>query len=240
MAFHAEAGWLAVGNLNGQIKIWDPLERQALAVIDAHRLQVVALAFSEDGERLASASEDGTVKVWDWSTKEAVASFEVEEVAYKLSYAPDGTQIAGASTERIMLLSLSDSNLTRTIDVGSGGTDILMYSPDGAYLLTGGLVQEMTLWNPQTGALVARLPDSGGDRIAARFAPDGDLLLTSEMGAPAALWNMTSITNSTLNRATLDNPAQIFSVDWTSDSRLLTLFGATGGVYVWGIALTDS
>lgn len=235
VTFEPEAGWLAVGNLRGQIKIWDPLERQALTVIDGHRLQVVALAFSTDGERLASSSEDGTVKVWNWRSKELIASFETEDIPYTLRYSPTGDQVAGASTEKVLLFSLADNQTTRTIDVGTGGTDLLLYSPDGNYVLSGGLVQEMTLWNPQTGALVARLPESNGDRISAVFAPDSDLLLTSEMGSLPALWNMTTITNNTLNRATINNPAQIFTVDWTSDSRVLTLFGSAGSVYLWGI-----
>jgi WD40 repeat protein len=235
-AFHPEDGWLALGNLLGEVKIWDVLERQALAVIEAHTLQVIALDFSDDAERLVSAGEDGTVQVWDWRKRAVAASFQVEDVPYKLAFSPDGAQVAAAGAERMVFLTVADSTQARTIDLGSGGTDLLRYSPDGAYLLTGGLVQDVTLWSTQTGGLVARLPDSSGERLAAAFSPDGSLLLTSEMGAAAALWNMGSITERTLNRANLENPAQIFSVDWTSDSRLLTLFGATGAVYVWGIA----
>lgn len=235
VAFDPESGWMAFGSLNGQIKIWDPIERQALSVIDAHRLRVISLSFSVDGERLVSASEDGTVQVWDWRSKQSIVSFEVEDVPYALRFSPDGTQVAASGAEKIALLSIDEGQITRTIDLGSGGTDLLVYSPDSSYILSGGAVQELALWNTQTGALVARLPETNGDRVAAVFSPDSTILLTSEMGGSAILWNLTTITGSTLNRASIDNPAPIFSVDWTNDSRLLTLFGATSAVYLWGV-----
>ena len=39
-----------------------------------------------------------------------------------------------------------------------------------------------------------------------------------------------------VNKAQLDTgDTLIFAVDWSADSYVLTLFGATGSVYLWGI-----
>jgi WD40 repeat protein len=134
------------------------------------------------------------------------------------------------------LWSLADGSLERIVDTGPGGVDALVYSPDGKYLLSGGAVADMSIWDPQTGNLVARLPGVGGDRVSAAFSPDGSLLVTSVLGKPASLWNMTTINSQTVSRADLDTQASlVFSVDWTPDNRLITLFGVTSAVYIWGI-----
>lgn len=235
-AFDMDNGWLAVGSLSGSVRVWDPLERRSLATIDAHQLQITALAFSSDGERLATASSEGTVKIWDWRNRQLIATLEDDRFAIVLRFSPDGSQLAAGNRENTRLINTADGRVDRSIDTGTGGVDALVYSPDGQYLVSGGSVQDMSLWDPQTGNLIARLPGVGGDRVWAVFSPDGTLLATSRLGGRPTLWNMTTISGQTVNRADLDTQGNlILNVDWTSDNRLLVLFGVTSGVYIWGI-----
>jgi serine/threonine protein kinase/outer membrane protein assembly factor BamB len=55
---------LATGDRNATIRIWN-LEAQIPIELSGHRGTVHALAYSLDGQRLASAGSDGTAKVWD-------------------------------------------------------------------------------------------------------------------------------------------------------------------------------
>ncbi len=234
-AFYAEDGWMAFGNLRGQVKIWDPLERTALATIDAHSLRVTALAFSDDGRLLATAGEDGQVKVWNWQEREVLNTLPDNQSVSILSFAPDNSQLAVGTRQNTRLWSLADSALERVIDTGPGGVELLAYSPDGRFLVSGGTPKDMSVWDPTSGGIVARLPDIGRDRVSMAFSPDGNLLLTAVLGGRATLWNMTTITSSTVNRADLSTEGLVYDVDWSSDNRLLTIFGTTGGVYIWGI-----
>jgi WD40 repeat protein len=55
-----------VGTLRGQIKVYNLIERTGTPtfVTDAHSREIVALAFTHDGELLASADAEGALRFW--------------------------------------------------------------------------------------------------------------------------------------------------------------------------------
>jgi WD40 repeat protein len=55
---------LATGDSNGGIHIWSLDNWQELAVLSGHKLGIVGLAFSQDGNSLLSLSVDGTIRLW--------------------------------------------------------------------------------------------------------------------------------------------------------------------------------
>jgi Tol biopolymer transport system component len=71
VAFNNDGSALASAHYDGTVKIWDPATGQQRRSIPAHSCPVLAVAFSPNGQLLASAGgQEHTVKLWEASTGE--------------------------------------------------------------------------------------------------------------------------------------------------------------------------
>lgn len=64
LAFSPDGSLLAAGTSTGEIRLWQVVDGQPLAVLSGHFKLVISVTWSADPRRLASGGEDGTVRVW--------------------------------------------------------------------------------------------------------------------------------------------------------------------------------
>jgi WD40 repeat protein/tRNA A-37 threonylcarbamoyl transferase component Bud32 len=96
--FSPDGGTLAWGQKTGNIALINPETGAAERVLEGHSARVGAVAWSRDGERIASASEDHTIRIWDFSS----ASVLVELIGHSsavldVQWSPDESRLATAS-----------------------------------------------------------------------------------------------------------------------------------------------
>ncbi len=82
----------------GEIKLWDPESSKLLRTLEGHTDEILSIAFSPDGKRIASASADRSVKVWNAETGDELLQLEDPHgIAIRLAFDPtDGSRIAAA------------------------------------------------------------------------------------------------------------------------------------------------
>jgi len=55
----------AVGYSDGSIRLWSSSSGSVISTFNGHKKAVTALAFDQDGSRLASGSQDTDLIIWD-------------------------------------------------------------------------------------------------------------------------------------------------------------------------------
>ncbi|HKZ02612.1 MAG TPA: hypothetical protein VJ180_10250, partial [Pyrinomonadaceae bacterium] len=73
------------------IKVWDPQSGSEITSLPGHGNFVGSLAFSPDGQRLASGSFDSTIKLWDLTTGRELSTLKGHSGSVTaLDFTPDG------------------------------------------------------------------------------------------------------------------------------------------------------
>ena len=81
------------------VKVWDAATGQEIPHAQGACSGVSSVAFSPDGQRLASASRDRTVKVWDAATGQEILTLSGHTTGVtSVAFSPDGQRIASASS----------------------------------------------------------------------------------------------------------------------------------------------
>jgi WD40 repeat protein len=81
------------------------------------------LAWSPDGQRLASAGEDGTVKVWDTATGQETLTLKGHTGRVRsLAWSPDGQRLASAGEDGTVKVWEADTGQETPSSTGSNSS----------------------------------------------------------------------------------------------------------------------
>jgi WD40 repeat protein len=140
--------------------------------------RVQAIAFSPDGQILATCSERKMVKLWSVRSGQELRAFADDVAPEYVGFSPDGKILMTGGNDGVALWDVSSGARLRVI-VGRNPSDdcngsLARISPDGAIIacLCSPGIQ---LWDARTGAKLRTLEEPG--RIySLAFSPDGDNL----------------------------------------------------------------
>jgi WD40 repeat protein len=196
------------------------------------------IAFSPDGETVATGNRDGVVWIWNVADGEPVAEFEPpgNEWLIALAYTPDGAVVASGHWDgNVYLWDAADGTLLQTLEnpYSYGYASQLAFSPDGALLAVAGAQEEfqqvVRIWNVEDGTEHAVLQFESDTRTVA-FSPDGDLLAVGTAEG-ISLWNTADLTlvENLPFTVTPGESNWITDLEFSPDSTML-IAGQWGGV----------
>jgi WD40 repeat protein len=165
-----------------------------LQTLKGHSFVVSSVAYSRDGQTLASASNDNTIKLWNVNTGNLLQTLEGHSNSVNsVAYSPNGQTVASGSNDRtIKLWNVNTGKLLQTLKGHSYWVSSVAYSPDGQILASGSGDNDKTinLWNVKTGNLLQTLTGHSDWVRSLAYSPDGQTLASASNDKTIKLWNV--------------------------------------------------
>lgn len=150
MAFSPVSSLFAVTPDRYAIQVWDMVaNKQIHTLYTSFTGAVNCLAFSPDGEILATGHYDGMIRFWDIESGDLIREISTSGVIETLAFSPLGGVVASGSSYQdfaIRLWDVESGALVRTMDGHTRGVDALEFSPNGQLIASATYDGTLRLW----------------------------------------------------------------------------------------------
>ena len=210
----ADAIYFQVGTLvmAGVLKPADPLPRDPHLLSWGHLMPVVktrkhsprlslvlpgwvaAVAYSPNGDHIATASADKLARTFDVKTSRELTTFKGhDDVVAAVQFHPDGKLLATGSYDHTAAVwDAASGQLLHRLAGHKGAVMSVAFSSDKTTLATAGIDQTIKLWDVATGGLKTTLTGHKSWVNALAYHPAGDWLASASSDGTIKIWSAKS------------------------------------------------
>jgi len=179
------------GSFENMIRVWDNLtEMRFTRSLEAHDKSVLAVAFSNNDQLIASGSLDMQVILWDRVSGKQLKVFRGHTGnIYDVEFTPDDKYLVSCSKDKtIKIWNVETGALVRTLLGHSEAVNSIDISSDGKLILSAGFDKTITLWNATDGKDIYTFSGHEGAVNDVAFAPSSDRFASVSEDKNLIIW----------------------------------------------------
>jgi WD40 repeat protein/class 3 adenylate cyclase len=244
-AVRAEDGAEARGSLLSALQYSPHL----VAYLHGHPDTVTGVAFSPDGETLASGGGDGTILLWDVAAREPRGQplRGHTDLVTAVAISPDGKILASVSEDHTVVLwdvaaaaaAAGGEPLGQSLAGHGDWVTGVVFSPDGETLASASYDRTVVLWDVATGKPVGQ-PLAGHEDwvLSVAFSPEGGALASGGQDGTIRLWDVRS--GELLGEPLSGHLGWVNSLAFSPDGGTLASGGQDKTVRLWDLESGES
>ncbi|KAI0922265.1 hypothetical protein AcW2_007006 [Taiwanofungus camphoratus] len=203
-------------------------------ILDEHTGGVCALAYSPDGQYIASGSEDATVIIWEAQTGQRLRTCtEHSDTVCSLAFSPDSKELVSGSRDNLVIIWTIATGDARAILEGHRGfIYCVAYSPDGKTVASASVDFTVRTWDTVTGTQRAVAIGHTAIVMLVAFSPDGRRIVSASADYSVRVWDAADCSPVSRLEGHL---GVIYSLSFSPDSHRLVTGSDDGTARIWNV-----
>lgn len=190
---------LLSGGSDANIYLWSTITGEIISQYHGHTGRVKTIALSPDENHFVSGSIDKTIKYWPVRSNSDIYTqpenlLQLPGQIVDLKFTPDGQSIISASKNTAWLIDLKSRSKSKPklkkFPEHPAGISVLAVSPDGEYLLSGDLDNNIRLSQIKTQKKIRTYSGHKEKITALAFSPDAIQFVSSSEDNSIRIWNI--------------------------------------------------
>lgn len=212
-------------------------QREPTPTLTGHTGEVNTVAFTPDGQKLASGSDDQTIKIWNLNTLQELRTLRGHKYwVYSVAISPNGqTIVSGSKDNTIKVWNLNTGEEQGTLTGHTSYINSVAISPDGQKIASASYDKTIKVWNLNTLQELLTLRGHTAEVLSVGISPDGQKIASCSTDRTIKIWDLnTGQEIRTLTGHTGDVNSVAFSPDGqelasVSDDRTIKIWKPNTG-----------
>jgi WD40 repeat protein len=241
VAFSPSDGRFLAAGSKSVVRVWDWKKNQPQQpeqAFSGHDHNSIPVAFSHDGEQLATGGNRQGQRIWDTKTWGLLHTLPPHHLPVSaLAFNADGGRLATASFDRsVKLWNTTTAKVIHEFP-HTGNVLGVAFSPDGKRLVSTGEDKTVHFWDTTSFREVLSLRGHTDSCGSMAFSPDGQRLVSASLDGTIRVWDATPLQAEEGEKTTFAHHGEeVRSLAVSPDGEKLVSAGHGGLLKVWNAA----
>lgn len=220
------------GDQNNYLRMWDANTGAHIRDFGGAQGGITAIALDPNQPQALAASMDGVIRGWNLDNAQLTNSFSTSPLRGMIAISGETTRLVSLGDDGSLKLIQWPALPPKSLQGHSNHVSGVAVSPDGKWILTGGLDQQLNLSSSTDGAFVRSFPGQTGPTTAVAFNPPSTLAAAASQAGTIKFW---SIADASDQGQLLGHAGAVWDIAFHVQRNELASAGNDGTIRVWDV-----